>query len=365
MIYSQYTDRIKRIVSDNRLEKSLTMSDVFSNLNTSIQPKLRQAKMLTEQRLFSQTQHLNLPLLNNIATGMANSKIGIHPDFGHLKDTDKTENHYIVSVFIDIMGSTNLFKKYKLEEIFVITNTIQCAAIHTCLRFGGHVQRLQGDGVFAYFGGKTTNRKFAIEMSLLACSMFTYFVKNDLRNVFESDGIEDIKTRIGIDFGDDDKVLWANFGMLDVSELTTLSLHTSLASKMQAYAKPNGIVIGKNVVEKSSLDSSFYDYVRNSKDEVEKYYIFEDVKNNFRYSQHEFKWFNFLKKLPYIIDQGNGILTFDSIKFEEFMENERIGRLRNTTQILSFNSAYLDQYGRFNDNTTGVKPEPHRFHYGK
>ena len=371
MIYSQYTERIKRIVSDNqskKLEKSLHLNDdMFNNKNIILGHEFNQAKIFSEQRTFNKKQHLNLPSLENSIPNVAisNSKIGLHPDFKHLKNTDGTANHYIVSVFIDIMGSTNLFKSYSLEEIYGITNTIQCAAIDTCVRFGGHIQRLQGDGVFAYFGGKTINRKFAIKMSLLACSMFTYFVKNDLRNIFEVEGIEDIKTRIGIDFGDDDKVLWANFGMLDVSELTTLSLHTSLASKMQAYAKPNGIVIGKNIVEKTAMDSALYDYVRNYKGEVEKCYIFEDNKNNFRYSQHEFKWFEYLTKLPFINNIGNGVLTIDLAKFEEILEKERINRLHGTTKLINTDTAYLDKYGRFSDNSSGVKVEPNRFHYGK
>jgi hypothetical protein len=54
---------------------------------------------------------------------------------------------------------------------------------------GGHIQRLQGDGVFAYFGGKTVDKNRAVELAVTACSMFTYFVKNDLKDVFLEDGI--------------------------------------------------------------------------------------------------------------------------------------------------------------------------------
>jgi class 3 adenylate cyclase len=290
---------------------------------------------------------------------LPNAKLGLHPDFTHLKESGETEFHYIVSVFIDIQGSTNLHKEHDLEEIYTITNTIQSAAIQTCLIVGGHIQRLQGDGVFAYFGGKNIPKKKAVEMAVTACSMFSYFVKNDLKNIFLSEGIEDINTRIGIDFGDDDDVLWSNFGLLNVSELTTLSLHTSLASKMQAYADTNGIVVGQHVKNLLGIDEDFYDLVRNSKGEVVKRYIFENNKTNFRYTQYTFKWLKYVKTLPFVHSDADGNLYISDL------EEERIKRLKNTSSLIATGNAFLDRQGNITSNATGVKHEPHRFHYGK
>lgn len=79
------------------------------------------------------------------------------------------------------------------------------------------------------------------------CPAFSSHLK-----VFLEDGIEKINTRIGIDFGDDE-VLWANFGLMDVSELTTVNLHTSLASKMQGWASKNGIVLGQHIKDRLQI----------------------------------------------------------------------------------------------------------------
>ena len=108
-----------------------------------------------------------LGLRNNLSNGVMvtlsesvnrhidyNQQLGLHPDFEHLKGTDIIEEHYIVSSFIDIKGSTNLFKKFDKQTVFLITNTILKAGIHTMLIFGGYVHRLQGDGLFVYFGDK-------------------------------------------------------------------------------------------------------------------------------------------------------------------------------------------------------------------
>lgn len=338
MIYNNYASRVKNIVQESRAKKTVFNEGIgsvrgYSHMSDTIKAKIH------EQREFSDKLHLNAQPLNSFLNGtnLIDAKIGLHPDFQHLKGTDNTEQHYIVSVFIDIQGSTKLFNEYDLEDVFRITNTIQSAAIHTCLSVGGHIQRLQGDGVFAYFGGKGIDKRKAVQMAVLACSMFTYFVKNDLRNVFLEDEIEDIKTRIGIDFGDDDMVMWANFGLLEVSELTTLSLHTSLSSKMQSYAEPNGIVVGQYIKDRMDCNSDFFDLVRNSKGEVEQRYIFENRKTNFRYTQYAFDWFRYLKSLPFVGTDNDGNLyltappTFDTVPKRD---------LAALTQLASSNKPY-------------------------
>lgn len=239
------------------------------------------------------------------AIPIENQIIGHHPDFSHLKHTDGTENHYIISAFIDIKGSTNLFKKYDNETIMIITNAIQLSAISVCKLFGGFVHRLQGDGLFVYFGGKNVEKKQAVNHCLTAVSLFTYFVKNDLKNLFEAKGIEKIYTKIGIDFGDDEEVLWSMAGIDNSSEITTCSLHTSLAAKMQVYAQSNEIIVGQNIKSRAGLKDDFFNII----DETSRY-IYKIPEINFFYTQYKFDWFNFLKSLEYIAVSMNGNLDF-------------------------------------------------------
>lgn len=306
MLYNSYTTRIRNIVTKSHqrkaeLERGLAGATIGSIYDKKV--------TLKEQMNFAKINQLNQQELNTIMQNVQveHATIGVHPDFQHLKGNDETEMHYIVSLFIDIQGSTALHKEYELDEIFQITNTIQTAAIHTCMALGGYIQRLQGDGVFAYFGGKKVSKEQAVQSAMIACSMFTYFVKNDLKNVFLQDGIEDIKTRIGVDFGDDHDVMWANFGVADVSELTTLSLHTSLASKMQAYAVANGIVAGQNIKDRMKDSDRYFELVANSNGEIKRY-IFQNEKKGFRYTQYAFDWHGFLKSLPFVQSDKEGNL---------------------------------------------------------
>ncbi len=232
-------------------------------------------------------------------------QLGLHPDFEHLKGTDIIEEHYIVSSFIDIKGSTNLFKKFDKQTVFLITNTILKAGIHTMLIFGGYVHRLQGDGLFVYFGDKALTEEDAVKKALTAISVFTHFVKTDLKEYLESVGIEYIGIRSGVDLGYEQDVIWGNSGIGEISEVTTCSLHTSLASKMQSSAEKNGVVVGANVKDEIKNGEDYFSPVAARKGEKDRY-IFIDSERKFYYTQYDFLWSKFLKTLDFIASDQYG-----------------------------------------------------------
>ena len=198
-IYDNYLSTIREAIDRDKSSRNLSkgLSGFNKSLNEQFGAHFEKKMDMTPLPSF-------LSLINSAGLkANVDQKLGEHPDFKHLKDTNKTERHYIVSVFIDIKGSTNLFKEYDIETIAIITNTIQRAAIHTCVAFGGYIHRLQGDGVFVYFGGKGIDKKDANLKAITAASMFSYFLKKDLKKIFDRECIEDISKSIGIDIGDD------------------------------------------------------------------------------------------------------------------------------------------------------------------
>jgi adenylate cyclase len=253
------------------------------------------------------------PSLQILATLMGrqpdfNQQLGNHPDFAHLKHSNYSETHTIVSLFLDIKGSTNLFRRYRPQTVLIVTNAIQRAAIHLCLIFGGYIHRLQGDGMFVYFGGKSVPTQKAVESALQFAAMFTYFVKTDLKNLFNEQGIETIFTRIGIDLGYDEQVVWAMAGIGEISEITTCSLHTSLACKMQGRAQSNGIVTGDNILaECKGSEDLFVPVCKRTQDENDRY-IFQIPEKKFNYTQYDFNWYQFLKRQSFIATDLSGNL---------------------------------------------------------
>lgn len=267
---------------------------------------------------------------------------GDHPSFSYLRNQKGTEMHYIVSMFIDVKNSTKLHYNYDLNQITLILQTIITAATQTCALFGGHIQRIQGDGIFVYFGGRGISREQAMQEAVNAASFFTYFVKYELRELFEMEDINRIYTRIGIDFGDDADVMWAVFGLPDCDELTTNSLHTSLPAKMQSFAPSNGILIGQNICEKLSDVNSYSDFLRDENGNIDsqKQYIFKKPSGTFNYYQKNFKWESYLRNsFPFVKADEQGKLYIDDT-FNPNQEAERLRRIavmKNVEEITKTN----------------------------
>lgn len=333
-LYKNYVDEIAHYL---RQEKKNSISKGFSNarLNESISSN---PTMLWQDKNKNEANFRSLSAINLVTgrTAKYEEKLGAHPSFSHLKNSDKSEYHYITSMFIDVRNSTGLFKKYDPDVVANICRTIQLAAIHTCWYFDGYIQRLQGDGLMVYFGGRDIKKQAAIDSALMAASFVSYFAKNDLKNLFEEQGVSRIYTRIGIDFGNADDTLWHNAGIGECSEVTTTSLHTSLACKMQAQAESNGIVVGDNVLELNSY-KDYFNYKKYKKDGSEYAYVYEIPEDGFRYKQYEFNWERYLKNHPSIDEDAEGNLTFRGIPV---LPNPQIQQ----------NIGYLQQ------NATGYKP---------
>ncbi len=331
-IYNPYTNTIREAMlkgvvkehhfsADGRLEKAKLFSEINSRIPTN--------KVLPEM----------MDLANQTGiTPNFNQPTGSHPHFSHLKQSGDTENHYIVSMFIDIKGSTNLFKKYDPLTVMTISNTIQKAAIHTCLVFGGYVHRLQGDGLFVYFGGKNITKEMAVQQALQSSAFFSYYMNTDLKDLLFQNGIENIYTRIGIDLGHDEHVVWALAGIGDISEITTCSLHTSLAAKMQIKAMNNGIVIGDNIKNQVMELNEFFTTVSKRKNDESERYIFQIPEKGFRYTQYDFQWDKYLKRLSYVVTDQNGQLSIKS-------SNPMVYNNRNPKDLIPYaekNKPYFD-----------------------
>lgn len=230
-----------------------------------------------------------------------NITIGPHPDFKELADTNYF-NHHCVSVFVDIKGSTSLIEKYSLLEVRLIKDSLLTLSIQVANQFGGHVHRLQGDGIFLQFVRRDKNENDAIINALNASSILTQFVTKDLADIMKQYQLRPLKIRIGIDFGNADQVLWSYYGIPGCNELTTTSLHTDMAAKLQSKAYDNTILIGSNVKEKLDLKPDFYSFYESEFSKEKVYYI----SNQFTYKFFVFNWRDYLLTLPFMGKSSDG-----------------------------------------------------------
>ena len=246
--------------------------------------------------------------------------IGPHPDFNSLQSSDYI-HHHCVSVFVDIKGSTRLIEKYSLLEVRLIKDSLLTLAIEVANQFGGHVHRLQGDGIFIQFVRKDKTPNDAAINALNAVSILTQFVSVDLANIMKQYDLKPIKIRAGIDYGDNDNVLWSYYGIAGCEELTTTSLHTDMAAKLQAKAYDNSILIGGNVKKLLDLKSDFYSYYENQESKEKVY----SISSQFTYPFFDFNWREYLTSLPFVWKtSGSNVLEIreKSIMIECYLTDE-------------------------------------------
>ncbi|EJL60417.1 nucleotide-binding domain-containing protein [Flavobacterium sp. CF136] len=305
-LFENYTKDFDNILSKKvRITPELINSQKTINFSRENATELNQRSYSNAQNLpstidgpkvlFSYDKETLKKYFGNNKDSFSKITIGPHPDFCNLTSSDYI-NHHCVSAFIDIKGSTRLIEKYSLLEVRLIKDSLLTLAIEVANQFGGHVHRLQGDGIFLQFVRRDKNPNDAVINALNAVSVLTQFVSVDLSNIMKQYDLKPLKIRAGIDFGEDEKVLWSYYGIAGCEELTTTSLHTDMAAKLQAKANDNCILIGDNIKKLLDLKKEFYSYYQNS-DSKEMVY---NITPNLTYPFFVFNWKEYLHSLPFI-----------------------------------------------------------------
>lgn len=181
--------------------------------------------------------------------GDVSEKIGCHPDFYHLQDSEKLEHGYAVTMFFDIVGSTKLGLTYTPDIVFNIKNTIIKYVIEIIQAFDGHIHRIMGDAVMAFFRSSeksATNSKMDSGVDAINAGVYILeFMKQVITPALGDVGADEpVGVRIGIDFAEDEKIIWGNYGASGAFEVTATSYFVDVAAKLQQAAKTNSIMIG-------------------------------------------------------------------------------------------------------------------------
>lgn len=302
----------KAIFESVRDEFRHDAEDIFGGLSTEAlaedaMPVLFEDVKIQLRKIFSKTTKVN-------------EAIGCHPDFDKLKDTTQLCNGYAVTMFFDIAGSTKLGKTYSPEIVFNIKNTIIKYVIEIIQAFDGHVHRIMGDAVMAFFrsnakavqGKKIDSAIDAINAGVYILEFMDQVVRPELGDQFSN---ERIGVRIGIDYAKDDEIVWGNYGASGAYEVTATSYNVDVAAKLQQAADTDKIMIGENL---KSLLGFGMDYLsvksKVQKDQNDKEFIrrYPHVRPNYRvngkqinYSQYVLDNTEYFKFLPFGMSGDN------------------------------------------------------------
>ncbi|HCF6145522.1 TPA: adenylate/guanylate cyclase domain-containing protein [Pseudomonas aeruginosa] len=317
----------------NKLFGSFDM-DSSSAKSINVYDSRRHTRMVAESAsLESAEQVHDYNVQNNIRKlygkpGINNAVIGGHPDFDYLVESRTWEKGFVTSLFVDIQGSTRLGVYYSPEMVYFFKNQIIKCAIECVLAFDGHVHRIMGDAVLAFFRGQGNANNSAIDAINCGAVLVQYIREEVVPKLRERGLDEDVGIRVGIDYGSHEQVLWGMYGYAGVSEVTATSFHVDVAAKLQQSAPRNRVMLGQSVVELLDLHNEVIE-VKRAVNGGEKIYLpfvspnYKDVDGRpMNYRQYVLSQDKYSALLPYPEDADYPIEITSTIKREPGLYSE-------------------------------------------
>src|SRR6476660_7317771 len=142
------------------------------------------------------------------------------------------QERYLVSMFVDMRGSTKLAEKRLPFDTVFIVNRFLGAVSQAVIESGGQPNQFVGDGMLALFG-LTANRRDACRQALRAAAMIAANV-DELNRFLSHDLREPIRFGVGIHGGE---VIVGDIGYRDHMVFTALGDAVNVAARLQDMTK--------------------------------------------------------------------------------------------------------------------------------
>src|SRR6185503_18655619 len=142
------------------------------------------------------------------------------------------QERYLVSLFVDMRGSTQLAEKRLPFDTVFIVNRFLGAVSQAVIESGGRPNQFVGDGMLALFG-LAAGRQQACRQALRAAAMIGANI-DELNKFLEHDLREPIRFGIGINGGE---VIVGDIGYRDHMVFTALGDAVNVAARLQDMTK--------------------------------------------------------------------------------------------------------------------------------
>ena len=162
------------------------------------------------------------------------------------------QERYLVSMFVDMRGSTRLAEKRLPFDTVFIVNRFLGAVSQAVIESGGRPNQFVGDGMLALFG-LATGRQRACRQALKAAALIAANV-DELNKFLEHDLREPLRFGIGINGGE---VIVGDIGYRDHMVFTALGDPVNVAARLQDMTKSLEceVVISDEVRATAGLDA--------------------------------------------------------------------------------------------------------------
>jgi adenylate cyclase len=162
------------------------------------------------------------------------------------------QERYLVSMFVDMRGSTKLAEKRLPFDTVFIVNRFLGAVSEAVIAFGGQPNQFVGDGMLALFG-LGVDPKLACRQTLQAAAMIAANV-DELNKFLKHDLPEPIRFGIGIHAGE---VIVGDIGYRDHMVFTALGDAVNVAARLQDMTKSLAceVIVSEHVCATADVDA--------------------------------------------------------------------------------------------------------------
>jgi len=152
------------------------------------------------------------------------------------------ERRYLIVLFSDIVGFTELSANLDAEEVFLLMNNCFRLLVDQVYKFEGSVDKFVGDGMMALFGAPIAHENDP-ERAVRAALGMQEAMDNFSQQMLPKLG-RPLELRIGITSGD---VIAGTVGVEGYFSYTVMGSTVNMASRLQSAASPGGILVNEDV----------------------------------------------------------------------------------------------------------------------
>lgn len=155
------------------------------------------------------------------------------------------ERRYLTIVFSDLAGYTGLSEQLDAEDLLDVQTRYQRVALEIVERYGGFVSSFSGDGILIYFGYPVAHENDA-ERAVRAALELVQAVQTLDLNLPDKPDIR-LTVRVGLHTGP--VLIGPELASGGILEHAAVGQAVNLASRLQAIAPPNSVLVSKETLE--------------------------------------------------------------------------------------------------------------------